>query len=173
MTKGSTPPTTGFDPARLIEQHQAGVWRYLRVLGCERALAEDLTQETFLLVLEKPFDDYNPAATAAYLRKAAYNLFISTRRRAGRVTAVEDVESLTAAWEQWSGDDNAETALAALRECLGQLTERARWALEMRFRERLPRPEIAANLEITEHGAKNLMQRAKQQLRRCVEKKIQ
>jgi RNA polymerase sigma-70 factor (ECF subfamily) len=33
--------------------------------------------------------------------------------------------------------------------------------------------EIARSLEITEHGAKNLMQRAKKQLRQCVEGKMQ
>jgi len=176
MPQGSTPPdagqATGFDPARLIAQHQSGVWRYLRVLGCEPVLADDLTQETFLRVLEKPFDDYNRSATAAYLRRVAHNLLVSSRRRAGKVTAVEGVEALESAWRQWEGNDNAETALAALRNCLEKLTERARWALQMRFRDKLPRLEIAAALEITEHGAKNLMQRAKQQLRQCVEKKI-
>lgn len=172
MSEGSRPPTTGFDPATLIRQHQAGVWRYLRVLGCDPAEADDLTQETFLGILERPFNDYNPAATAAYLRKAAYSLFISARRRAGRVTTVENVESLEVAWKEWAGDDNGEAALLALRDCVTQLTDRARWALEMRFRDKLPRLEIAAALEITEHGAKNLMQRAKQQLRRCVETKL-
>jgi RNA polymerase sigma-70 factor (ECF subfamily) len=42
----------------------------------------------------------------------------------------------------------------------------------MRFREKLPRVEIAAALQITEHGAKNLMQRAKKQLQSCIESKI-
>ena len=42
--------------ADLVRQHQAGVWRYLRFLGCDRPLADDLTQETFLAVLETPFD---------------------------------------------------------------------------------------------------------------------
>ena len=51
-------------------------------------------------------------------------------------------------------------------------SERARWALEMRFRDKLPRLEIAGHLKITEHGAKNLMQRAKKQLRECIEGKI-
>ena len=32
---------TGFDPVRLIQTYQAGVWRYLRAMGCEAALAED------------------------------------------------------------------------------------------------------------------------------------
>ena len=172
MSEVSRPTTTGFDPAVLIREHQTGVWRYLRMLGCAAAEADDLTQETFLSILQRPFDDYSPAATSAYLRKVAYNLFISTRRRAGRVTTVENVESLEVTWRAWAGNDNGEAALAALRDCLTQLTERARWALEMRFRDRLPRVEIAAALEITEHGAKNLMQRAKQQLRRCVEGKL-
>ena len=33
---------TGFDPVRLIETYQVGIWRYLRALGCEAAQAEDL-----------------------------------------------------------------------------------------------------------------------------------
>ena len=37
-------------PAELIERHQRGVWRYLRMLGCDSSTADDLTQETFLQV---------------------------------------------------------------------------------------------------------------------------
>ncbi len=166
------PTTTGFDPVRLIEQHQTGVWRYLRALGCDSAEADDLTQETFLAVLQKPFEDYNRSATAGYLRKVAHNLFITARRRAGRVVAVAEIERVETAWARWAGQDNGEAALDFLRECLDQLTQRARWALEMRFRDRLSRLEIAAELKITEHGAKNLMQRAKKQLRGCIERKM-
>lgn len=166
------PPSQGFDPVRLIETYQAGVWRYLRALGCEAALAEDLTQDTFLAVLQRPFQDINPAATAAYLRRTAFNLFISQRRRAGKVTAVEDVEELDRTWTDWAGDDGGEAMLDVLRDCLQGLTVRARTALEMRFREESSRAEIAAALEITEHGAKNLMQRAKAQLRDCMDSKL-
>jgi len=165
--------STGFDPARLIESHQAGVWRYLRALGCDPTEADDLTQETFLTVLQKPFDDYNRSATASYLRRVAHNLFISQKRRAGRVTAVANIEEVDALWARWITNDNGDALLQALKTCLGKLTERARWALEMRFRDRKTRSEIAAALEITEHGAKNLMQRAKKQLRTCVESKIE
>ena len=167
-----TRDSIGFDPHRLIENHQAGVWRYLRALGCDPAEADDFTQETFLAVLQKPFDDYNPAATASYLRKVAYNLFITAQRRAGRVLVLENVEELDSTWSRWAGDDNGEALLDALRDCLTQLTVRARMALEMRFRQRSRRAQIAAALKITEHGAKNLMQRAKKQLRQCIEVKL-
>ena len=172
MKTAPSSPGTGYDPVRLIETYQAGVWRYLRALGCEAALAEDLTQDTFLAVLQRPFQDISPAATAVYLRKTALNLLISHKRRAGKVTAVEDVEELDRTWSAWAGNDQGEALLDALRDCLQGLTERARLALTMRFRGDNSRAEIAAALEITEHGAKNLMQRAKQQLRECVEKKM-
>jgi RNA polymerase sigma-70 factor (ECF subfamily) len=175
MEASPTPDTTGFDAARLIEQYQVGVWRYLRALGCEPAQADDLTQETFLAVLQHPFRDYGAASTAAYLRKVARSQFISAHRRGGKVKVivVEDIEEFDRAWDQWAGNDSGEARLEALRECLQVLTSRARLALEMRFRERGSRANIAAALGISEHGAKNLMQRAKRLLRECIEGKLQ
>ncbi|HUY33198.1 MAG TPA: sigma-70 family RNA polymerase sigma factor [Pirellulales bacterium] len=192
--------STGFDVARLVKEHQAGVWRFLRVLGCDPAEADDLTQETFLAVLQKPFQDYNRTATSAYLRQVARNLFVDSRRRASRTVTATDIstanlDELEATWVRWhsgrggrysgtggrySGtggdagqhqDDGAEL-LQTLQHCLQTLTERARQALDLRFRDRLPRVEIAAKLGMSEDGAKNLMQRAKQQLRTCIERSM-
>ncbi len=173
METAAQPEMTDFDAARLIEQHQAGIWRYLRALGCDPAQADDLTQETFLAILQRPFQDYGSASTIAYLRTVARNLFISAHRRAGKVTAVENVEEFDRTWQEWAGTDNGEELLDALKECFQRLTERARLALEMRFRDRESRVNIAAALGISEHGAKNLMQRAKHQLRECIEGKLQ
>jgi RNA polymerase sigma-70 factor, ECF subfamily len=168
----SSTPSRRCDPEQLIREHQAAVWRYLRAIGCEAALADDLTQETFLVVLRRPFDDYDPAKTAAYLRKVARNFFISTQRRAGKVTPVADVEGLDQAWTRWAGYDDGNELLDVLRECLSALSDRARLALQLRFRDHQSRVNIAAALGITDHGARNLLQRAKQQLRKCVEEKL-
>jgi len=170
MDQAGTPSTT-FDPVRLINTHQKGVWRYLRALGCQADLAEDFTQETFLTVLQKPFQDYNQAATASYLRTVARNLFISHQRRAGRMKLVEDIQFFDVAWKELVRDDDGDELLAALKHCIAALTPRARQALHMRFAEKQTRVDIGAALEITEHGAKNLMQRAKKQLRTCIEAK--
>lgn len=161
------------DPAQLINDHQTGIWRYLRALGCESNEAEDLTQETFLAVLRKPFDYYGKAAAASYLRRVAYHRFISARRKSSKEVLTAELEQIDESWSKWvvTQDDGAHV-LHALGECITRLTKRARWALEMRFRDKLPRAEIAQNLEITEHGAKNLMQRAKQKLRECIENKM-
>ena len=168
----SSDETAKVDPCRLIDDHQAGIWRYLRALGCDRAEADDLTQETFLAVLQRPFVNYSPAAAAAYLRKVALNRFISARRRSGRLVYLDQVEELDRTWSRLVSDDHGEALLDALRDCLEELTDRAQQALRMRFRDRASRGAIAEALDITEHGAKNLMQRAKKQLRTCIEGKL-
>jgi RNA polymerase sigma-70 factor (ECF subfamily) len=170
MNSRATGPA--LDAARLIREHQAGVWRYLRVLGCNAELAEDLTQETFLAVLQRPFTDNGPAATSAYLRQVARNLYISHQRRAGRYTLVEDVADIDATWDRWAGKDDGEMLFSALQQCLEGLTDRAKTALDLRFREERSREEIAAAVEMSEDGAKNLLQRSKQFLRECIERKL-
>lgn len=171
-TASNSAQTTGFDPQKLVEKYQAGVWRYLRALGCTPSEADDFTQDTFLAVLQRPFSDFDPAATGAYLRRVAFNLMVTARRRSQKITPVANLEDFEGAWEKWMGQNNGEETLEILRHCLEQLTDRARKALDMRFRERKRRVDIASLLNITEHGAKNLMQRAKSTLRTCVESKL-
>ncbi|MEZ6138027.1 MAG: sigma-70 family RNA polymerase sigma factor [Pirellulaceae bacterium] len=157
----------------LIARHQATVWRYLRALGADVALADDLTQDTFLEVIRKPFEQYSDAASASYLRRVAHNLFISRRRREGRMLVTEHAEQFESTWMRWAGFDAGNAALDALVECFSRLTDRAQFALRLRFAEESSRQGIAEALGISEHGAKNLMQRAKMQLRDCVEQRLQ
>lgn len=161
------------EAAEFIAKHQLGVWRYLRAIGCDAALADDLTQDTFLAVLRKPFDFVSDAASAGYLRRVAYHLLVTARRRSSRVMVTDAIELFEKDWARWAGFDNGESAMDALQECFDRLTKRAKLSLRMRFGEGASREAIAAALGITEHGAKNLMQRAKSQLRECVEGKLQ
>lgn len=161
------------DIVELVRKYQAGLWRYLRALGCDSTTADDLTQETFLQVIRRPFEHRNDAATGAYLRRVAHNLFISHRRRVAKISVTEKATELEDAWSRWAGFDNGDSTLDALRECFSRLTERARKALQLRFADRSSRTLIGDELGISEHGAKNLMQRAKSQLRECMESKLQ
>ena len=161
-------------PEELIARHQSGVWRYLRMLGCDSSTSDDLTQETFLRVLRRDnFVQHSDAATSSYLRRTAYNLLVSLHRKQRKVQTLCEPGLLDEIWDRWAGKDlSGDTAVEALKNCLAALTERARIALRMRFAEQASRVEIGEALSITDHGARNLMQRAKQQLRQCVEEKI-
>ena len=144
------------------------------MLGCDAATADDLTQETFLKVLRSQgFQQHSDAATSSYLRRTAYHLLVSLHRKMGRMKSVPDLQFIDQIWDRWAGKDlSGDKAIDALRQCLHGLTDRARLSLRMRFANNSSRTEIADALKISEHGARNLMQRAKKQLRECVEETL-
>ena len=169
-----SPATEELSAAELIQRHQRGVWRYLRMLGCDASTADDLTQETFLRVLRRDtFVQHSESATNSYLRRTAYNLLVSMHRKQSRMHLTPDAASMEETWNRWAGKDlSGDVTIDILRNCLQQISERARTALTMRFSTDASRLDIAAALDITDHGARNLMQRAKEKLRTCVQSQL-
>src|SRR5262249_22114284 len=117
----------------LVEAHQVGLWRYLRYLGCDPATADDLCQETFLAVLRTPFADYDPAATARYLRTVARNLVRKQARRDARGPTREDLDRVEDVWERNAAADGGDAYVDAVRACLARLDDAQRRALELRY----------------------------------------
>ena len=154
--------------ADLIERYQMRVWRYLRTLGCDPALADDLTQDTFVAVMRRPPEIINDAATEGYLRRIAYHLMIDHRRRSKRMISRERIAEAESLWVRWIGFESETEPMRLLRSCFERLTPRAKLSLRMRYADRASRDEIATALDISPDGAKNLMQRAKIQLRDCI-----
>ncbi len=162
------------DVALLVREHQAGLWRYLRYLGCAPVEAEDLVQETFLSVLRRPFEDQGPAATAGYLRTAARHFFLKHRERGARAVQLgeRELERAEETWSRAAGDDGGDGYLAALRRCLGSLDGRTRRALDLQYRDGASRSGIGAALELSDDGVKSLVRRARATLRACIERSL-
>ena len=169
MSTATTQPR--LTPAEMVRQHQAAVWRYLRFLGCDPARADDLTQETFLAVLEKPFEQRCDAATAAYLRTVARNRFLALVRREKNGPTAADLAIAEEVWSQSAGA-GTEEYFDSLDDCLAELTGRARRAIELRYRDDRSRRDIAAELEMSEDGVKTLLRRTRDALRKCVERRV-
>lgn len=155
------------DVVALVRAHQAEVWRYLRYLGASNELADDLTQETFLQLLRAPFEERSPRATAAWLRTVARNLWIRSFRRPPFDLA--DLDTIEAAWTGFAADDAGEHALSHLRDCVGQLTGRARDVVRWHYEERASRDAIGERLGIGADGVKSLLRRTRALLRECIE----
>lgn len=158
----------------LIRDHKVRIWRYLRYLGCDREVADDLTQETFVKVLEKPFEDRGEKAAASYLLTVARNLFISQIRKTRRITTLDDLELADAAWQEaheassGDGDDR----LVMLKGCLEKLTGQARDAITLFYEQQLSGQDLADKLGLSEKYVRVLLYRIRQSLRECVERKL-
>jgi len=166
------------DLEALVRIHQSALYRYLRYLGADRALAEDLAQETFLAAFRsrRPAPADEEGRAAAWLRGIARHLFLNhcrRRRRAARVRSAESLDRAEAVWDrrflrQGDGFDYVE----ALRRCLERLPDGERRAVHLEYADRRARAEIAALLHMTENGVKSLMRRIRARLAECVHRRL-
>jgi RNA polymerase sigma-70 factor, ECF subfamily len=165
-------PQVDVTPADLIVAHQRDVWRFLVALGCTPDEADDLTQETFLSLLRAKFTYRGHAETAAWLRRAARNLFISSLRKRGRAILTPNLDEVESHWQAFEEECAADDRVALLRECLSQLDARDRLALELRYTRELSREEMAARLKLEPSSVRTLLHRLRRALRDCVQRKL-
>jgi RNA polymerase sigma-70 factor (ECF subfamily) len=156
---------------QIIHAQQRDVWRFLVALGCEAAEADDLTQETFLAVLRSKFEYRGEQETAAWLRRSAKNLFISSIRKRRRAALAPNLDDADVDWAQYQAAMPEDERIAWLRECVTELAERAQQALKQRYEDGLSREEMASRLGMEASAVRSLLERARQRLRECVERK--
>lgn len=153
-----------------VRRHQTAVWRFLRALGCPLHEADDLTQDTFLLALDRRQHERDDASAAAFLRQTAKHLWLH-RRRDDQRRAQQLLAAAEQLWQRDCAHDDGAGWLETLELCLQSLASRSRRALELFYGEQKTRAELAAELGIGEHGARTLLQRVRAFLKDCVNRR--
>lgn len=174
VTRPRTPePARATDPVdAFVRRHQVASWRFLRVLGCRGLVAETIAQDALVLAVQKGVASRPDAEAAAFLRQTCKHLWLRTQR-ADRRRAERHAAAAELLWQRdLEGDDGAGW-LAALAQCLDELPERSRQALDATYRDGRSRAELAAELGIGEHGVRTLLQRLRAALRGCIERRRQ
>jgi RNA polymerase sigma-70 factor, ECF subfamily len=160
-------------PEALVQRHLLAVWRYLRMQGADPHEADDLAQEAFVIALQKGAADLDPAATATFLRRTARFLFLRLRRDAR--DAIELADAADDLWTRWCEHDGGDELLDALRGCVDQLAGRAREAVALCYGVATATPlahaAAAAQHGLQPNGLKTLLQRTRQLLRECIERR--
>jgi RNA polymerase sigma-70 factor (ECF subfamily) len=164
----STQPGVRPDPAfgllELYDEALPHVYGYLLArLPGERALAEDLTAETFLAAVRALRKPQAPRLSIAWLigvarhKVADHWRAVEREQRGLRVLDGEPVE------DPW---DTTVDAIRA-RTTLAELGAHHRAALTLRYLDGLPVGEVAAHLGRTLHATEALLVRARNAFRRC------
>src|ERR1700730_6868006 len=157
----------------IIKRHQGAVYGYLRSRLLEPADAEDLCQEVFLrcYTAQARFD--SPVMVRPWLIGIARNLL---RERVRRLKRRREV-----AWTELClelellippNDDQHDSAVQHLPECLDSLGPTAREALDLHYRSCLRLKAIGDKLHDIEGAVKLLMFRSRQALLLCLDGKL-
>lgn len=147
-------------------RHVTGVFRFLRCLGASHPVAEDLTQEAFVIAWQKGKQHVPGPALGAFLRRTARFLWLEHRRGERRAEAAVTALALQL-WEHECPDDGDEV-VAAARHCVRQLRGRAARAVELAYGSGVGRDAIARELGMLPNGVKTLLARTRAWLERCI-----
>ena len=133
---------------------------------------DDVLQETAVAIVES-FDRYDPARSfVAWALGVARNQIGLYLRRRGRDRLVFDpatVEQLAVAFERLSPDDVHQ--LDHLRDCMHLLDPKSKQLCDLRYRNDLKPAAIAGVLGMSANAAAKALQRLREQLRACIERK--
>ena len=169
MNFALVPDTDNAALTAFVTQHQSGLWRWLRAIGCDAAHAEEHCQDALLAALHHGMDALPEADARRWLRHAARNLFLMRLRAEGRRPQAVPLEQVETRWLALGGDhDGGSSALTALSRCLLKLVPRDRDLVARRYEHDQPRAEIARALQLTESGVKQALRRVRDKLRACV-----
>ena len=160
---------TEVDRARLegiFNAHHAAVWRALRRRGLTPEAAEDATQETFLLAVER-LSDIQPDRERAFLIGAAVRLAYTLGRKTVRWELDDDMDQRFSTIRD-TGDTRADVQLCDL--VLSKVDPELVEVFVLYEIEELTSPEIAALLEIPLGSVASRLRRAREQFRSAAER---
>ena len=155
--------------SELYNRYAALVLRYLYLRVAEHELAQDLTQEVFIKVINAigRFEYREEKAFLGWLYTIAANVLNSHHRRrrvlSTRIDARDDLID-----HRSQDDARAITDRMAIEQALGQLTRDQQQVVTLRFFADLSNSEIAGMLQRTEGAIKAIQHRALQSLQKIM-----
>ena len=158
--------------ATFVRRHQAALQVYLRLIGADASVAEDLAQEAFLAALSR-WDEVAP--DGAWLRGAARKLWLERLRGEKRRREILRCDAAETLWSRLALDreDGLDDYLDALDRCLESLPSRTREMLDRHYRDGASGDEVAAALGMTTSAVHVAMHRARSGLHACIERRTE
>lgn len=162
------PVTSERELLAVYDRWVSEVHRYaMRLTGGDRSRSEDLTQETFLRLLRDARSGGRVVVDVSWLIVTLRNRFIDELRSADRA---ERRLRLVQGGERFDGSPVAGPASAS--ELLGELPDRQRAALVLRYVDDLSVAQTADALALSVHATESLLARGRAELRRRLEKGV-
>lgn len=160
--------------AALIEKHYPGVRRYCRRHVRDTAVADELTQETFLRVYRSRFRYQASAKFTTWLYRIASNLVLNWLRDTARERGWERLDAARPSGPEIQVRDTGspadermarEALVAEVRRAVNALPERQRTVVMLHKFENMPGPEIAEALGCSHQAVRSHLYRAYAALR--------
>lgn len=160
----------------IVTEHQQSVFGLLFSLLRDRDLAEDVTQETFLVLLRKIGEIDVSRPILPWLLTTARNLAANAQRKlAAERSRFLSGEAAARFWEDLSSPRlgvDWDERLQALRDCRSRLSPDQAEVVQLYYDREQPARSIAATLDAAVSAIHNRLARARKALHDCIQRKL-
>lgn len=159
----------------LVQTHQREILCYLRYMGADSHVAEDLAQETFVVAWEhkSPPPAEQEHRCRGWLRGIARNLFLTHCRKVKRSPVMVNSETVNLAEDVWAevlpAEEGWMVLASRLNECLSGLSDRNRQLVADRYENNRSRADMASAHSLSEDGVKTALRRIRESLLKCIQ----
>lgn len=155
---------------RILKATHGEVRAYLATLGMPLDCVDDLAQEVYLAWFRAPEQRPPEVVPIRWLkgiaRRMALNFFRSSKRNEDkRLAVVAELLATESLDVPMPADESAEAALA---HCLGEVSEKNRAVLRLRYEDGLVSPAVGERLGMTAEAVRILLMRLRAVLRDCI-----
>jgi len=161
----------------LVERYQRTLYYFVVGKVADDTEAKDIVQKTFVVAFQSLAAFRQNESFIAWLKGIALNhcrnewrRYQSQARLAGRLLEEKRAELELASFEARPDDDDRR--LAALRQCMEQLSPHEQTVIEWRFVQELPLSAIGQQLGRGAEAARLFLYRIRQRLAECVKKRL-
>ena len=157
----------------LIRLHTSQVLAYIDALLLNRSDAEDLFQETCLVLWQK-FDEFGPGTNflAWALRVADYKVMNFQTMRSRRVAFTAGLRNALMAEIASRRSEPEEASLTALSGCMDRLSQNDQQLMKLCYAEGVPVRQLAAAMGRPPKSVQNSLYRIRSQLLDCIRREL-
>lgn len=159
----------------LVKLHHKRLLAYAAALSRRADVAEDLVQEAFITAWRRLGEFDTSKDFGAWLRgivRLKYQAWGRSKREEPLDDSIlETLERVHGRWERAAQHGKAD-AFAALRDCLERLAVASRETVSLFYMDKLPCAAVAERTGTTENTVRKRLQRAREDLARCIRNKF-
>lgn len=144
---------------RYVESTQEMLRRFLTALCCgDSALADDLAQETYIKAYLSSDGFREDAKFEAWIRRIAYNTFISYKRKQTITADLNEASTLAV-------EATDDSSYSELYHALTEISDKERTAILLYYMEERSVKEIASILDVSSEAVRQQLSRGRQHLK--------
>ena len=163
------------DIVRILLSERERLLAYINAIVCSHSLAEDVFQETAVLLMKKQDKLTSDQHVRGWLRLTARHLAMKSVKQRSRQAISLDValiEAMDASWDRIDNEQMQER-LELLTGCIEKLTSYSREILKLRYAKGMTGDRLAEKMGRNTSAVQRAMTRIHRQLAECVQHKIE